>query len=126
MMDPGLKWEVVQTVDVVTPGRPHYNEKGIYAMTLQKNGAWGGATAPDKLAHSNSSMTCYTCHTSWTPTCFGCHLSMVANRKMPMLHNEGLTTRNWTAYNFQIMRDDSFFLGKDARDLEARGINKHF
>ncbi|MCI0750303.1 MAG: hypothetical protein L0Y35_00540, partial [Flammeovirgaceae bacterium] len=26
--------------------------------------------------------------TSWTPNCFGCHLSMEANRKMPMLHNE--------------------------------------
>ena len=120
MMDPSLKWEVVQTVDVVTPGRPNYNEKGSYAMTLQKNGTWGGPTAPDKLAHSNSSMTCYTCHTSWTPTCFGCHLSMVANRKMPMLHNEGLTTRNWTAYNFQILRDDSFFLGKDGTVTKNR------
>ena len=58
-------------------------------------------------------MTCYACHTSWTPTCFGCHLSMTANRKMPMLHNEGLETRNWTAYNFQVLRDDSFFLGRD-------------
>ncbi|HEX4565196.1 MAG TPA: hypothetical protein VH138_01145, partial [Vicinamibacterales bacterium] len=40
-------------------------------------------------------------------------LSMVANRKMPMLHNEGLVTKNWTAYNFQVLRDDSFFLGRD-------------
>src|SRR5438093_7502582 len=38
---------------------------------------------------------------------------MVANRKMRMLHNEGLTTRNWTAYNFQVLRDDAFFLGRD-------------
>ena len=38
-----------------------------------------GATCPraeSKLAHANSSMTCYACHTSWTPNCFGCHLSM--------------------------------------------------
>ena len=58
-------------------------------------------------------MTCYACHTSWTPSCFGCHLSMTANRKMPMLHNEGPTTRNWTAYNFQVLRDDIFMLGRD-------------
>jgi len=65
-------------------------------------------------------MTCFTCHTSWTPTCFGCHLSMVANRKMPMLHNEGLTTRNWTAYNFQVLRDDSYFLGRDGTVTKNR------
>ena len=58
-------------------------------------------------------MTCYACHTSWTPSCFGCHLSMSANRKMPMLHNEGLETRNWTDYNFQVLRDDLFLLGRD-------------
>jgi hypothetical protein len=117
MMDPGLEWEIVQTVDTITPGAPHFSEQSRYAKTIQKDGtSWGSAGAavpPDKLAHANSSMTCYTCHTSWTPTCFGCHLSMVANRKMPALHNEGLTTRNWTAYNFQILRDDSFFLGRD-------------
>src|SRR5208282_6170887 len=51
--------------------------------------------------------------TSWTPNCFGCHLSMTANQRKPMLHNEGLTTRNWTAYNFQVLRDDGFMLGID-------------
>jgi len=30
-----------------------------------------------------------------------------------MLHNEGLTTRNWTAYNFQVLRDDVYMLGVD-------------
>ena len=122
MMDPDLKWEIVQTVDTITPGAPHFSEQSRYAKTIQKDGtSWGSAgaaVAPDQLAHANSSMTCYTCHTSWTPTCFGCHLSMVANRKMPMLHNEGLTTRNWTAYNFQILRDDAFFLGKDGTVTE--------
>ncbi|HYT66752.1 MAG TPA: hypothetical protein VEL51_10055 [Vicinamibacterales bacterium] len=120
MMDPNLKWEVVQTVDTITPGRPHYSEQSRYAKTIRKDGTWGAATANDKLAHATSSMTCFTCHTSWTPTCFGCHLSMVANRKMPMLHNEGLTTRNWTAYNFQILRDDSYFLGKDGTVTKNR------
>ena len=114
MLDPDRKWEVVQTVDTITPGAPHYSEKSRLAKTIQRDGTtWGSAAPPDTLAHANNSMTCYTCHTSWTPTCFGCHLSMVANRKMPMLHNEGLTTRNWTAYNFQVLRDDSFFLGRD-------------
>src|SRR3974390_503345 len=65
------------------------------------------------LTHANSSMTCYSCHTSWTPTCFGCHLQMTANVKRPMLHNEGLTTRNYTSYNFQVLRDDAYFLGVD-------------
>ncbi len=58
-------------------------------------------------------MTCYSCHSAWLPTCFGCHLQMTANQRMPMLHNEGLTTRNWTSYNFQILRDDIYMLGID-------------
>jgi hypothetical protein len=120
MMDPNLKWEVVQTIDTITPGQPHYSEQSRYAKTIRKDGTWGSAGAPDALAHPNGSMTCYACHTSWTPTCFGCHLSMVANRKMPMLHNEGLTTRNWTSYNFQVLRDDSFFLGRDGTVTKNR------
>jgi hypothetical protein len=38
---------------------------------------------------------------------------MTANQKKPMLHNEGLTTRNYTAYDFQVLRDDGFMLGID-------------
>ncbi len=30
-----------------------------------------------------------------------------------MLHNEGLTTKNYTSYNFQVLRDDAYFLGVD-------------
>ena len=30
-----------------------------------------------------------------------------------MLHNEGLTTRNYTSYNFQVLRDDVYMLGVD-------------
>jgi len=115
MMDKDLKWEIRQVVDAVTPGSTTYNEQARLAKTIQRDGrTWGAASAaPDTLAHANEKMTCYTCHTSWTPTCFGCHLSMSANRKAPMLHNEGLETRNWTSYNFQVLRDDSFFLGRD-------------
>jgi hypothetical protein len=58
-------------------------------------------------------MTCYACHTSWTPTCFGCHLQMTANARKPMLHNEGLLTRNYTSYNFQVLRDDIYMLAVD-------------
>ncbi|HYT75625.1 MAG TPA: multiheme c-type cytochrome, partial [Vicinamibacterales bacterium] len=68
MMDPNLKWEVVQTADTITPGRPHYSEQSRYAKTIHRDGTWGSTAAPDTLAHANSSMTCYTCHTSWTPT----------------------------------------------------------
>ena len=105
-----------------TPSRraaQHYSEKSRLAKTIQQDGqTWGDAPAKDspaesKLAHPNSKMTCYTCHSSWTPTCFGCHLSMTANQRMPMLHNEGLTTRNWTSYNFQVLRDDIYILGID-------------
>jgi hypothetical protein len=115
MMDPNLEWEVVQTVDTITPGNPHFNEKSYRAKLMGKDGAaLHGVPASDTpLAHSNSSMTCYACHTSWTPTCFGCHLQMTANARKPMLHNEGLTTRNYTTYNFQVLRDDTFMLGVD-------------
>jgi len=33
--------------------------------------------------------------------------------RRPMLHNEGLMTRNYTSYNFQVLRDDAYFLGVD-------------
>ena len=115
MMDPHLEWEVVQTLDSITPGNPHYNEKSHVAKTLRTDGVTWGDVPKDEsqLAHANSSMTCYACHTSWTPNCFGCHLSMTANQKRPMLHNEGLTTRNWTSYNFQVLRDDGYMLAVD-------------
>jgi hypothetical protein len=115
MMDQHLEWEVVQTLDSITPGNPHFNEKSQLAKTLRTDGVTWGDVPKDEsqLAHANKSMTCYACHTSWTPNCFGCHLSMTANQKRPMLHNEGLTTRNWTSYNFQVLRDDGYMLAVD-------------
>jgi hypothetical protein len=108
-------WEVVQVVDTITPGNPHYNEKSRLAKTILKDGkTWGTSTAGDsEFAHANSRMTCYACHTSWTTSCFGCHLPLMANKKTPMLHNEGLTTRNYTSYNFEVLRDDVYMLGID-------------
>ena len=113
MLEQGKEWEIVQVIDSVTPGHPHYNEKARFAKTIQKDGSiWGGKDT-SALAHSNSRMTCYSCHSAWVPTCFGCHLQMTANQRMPMLHNEGLLTKNYTSYNFQILRDDIYMLGVD-------------
>jgi len=119
MLEKDKEWEVVQVLDTITPGTQHYSEKSRLAKTIQQDGqTWGdvpanGSKEDSKLAHSNNKMTCYTCHSSWAPTCYGCHLSMTANQRMPMLHNEGLTTRNWTSYNFQVLRDDIYTLGID-------------
>jgi len=115
MLNKDQQWEVVQVLDSITPGNSHYNEKSRLAKTIEKDGTtWGDARVePAKLAHQNSRMTCYSCHSSWAPTCYGCHLSMTANQKMPMLHNEGITTRNWTSYDFQVLRDDAYLLGID-------------
>jgi hypothetical protein len=38
---------------------------------------------------------------------------MTANARKPMLHNEGLLTKNYTSYNFQVLRDDIYMLGVD-------------
>ncbi|MEQ1645092.1 MAG: multiheme c-type cytochrome, partial [Pyrinomonadaceae bacterium] len=115
IVESGKCWKVTQTVDTVTAGNVDYNEKSSYAKTMQRdNKTWGDAKASEEmLAHRESSMTCYACHTSWVTSCFGCHLSMEANRKTPMRHNEGGDSRNFTSYNFQVLRDDIFMLGKD-------------
>ena len=113
-VDEHKEWEIVQVLDTITPGNAHYSEKSRLAKTLQVDGVtWGHTDDMQKLAHSDKRMTCQSCHSSWTTSCFGCHLSMTANQKMPMLHNEGETTRNWTAYNFQVLRDDVYMLGID-------------
>lgn len=115
IVESGLWWKVKQTADTVTPSSPDYNEKSAYAKTMQRdNATWGDVNvAENKLAHQDKSITCYACHTSWVTSCFGCHLSMEANRKMPNRHNEGGDSRNFTSYNFQVIRDDIFMLGKD-------------
>ncbi|HEY6387183.1 MAG TPA: hypothetical protein VIX91_16030 [Candidatus Acidoferrum sp.] len=115
MSEQNKQWEIVQTADSVTPGNVHFSLKSFRAKLMTNDGTVAPRMPQDDehLAHANSSMTCYSCHTSWTPTCFGCHLQMTANTRKPMLHNEGLTTRNYTSYNFQVLRDDIYMLGVD-------------
>ncbi|HEX5085886.1 MAG TPA: hypothetical protein VFY40_27960, partial [Blastocatellia bacterium] len=81
LVEPGKWWRVVQTVDTVTPGKGDYNDASAFAKTVQRDGkTWLDTNVDEsKLAHANSNMTCYACHTSWTTSCFGCHLPMVAN-----------------------------------------------
>ena len=113
-LEQGRKWEVVQVLDSITPGNAHYSEKSRLAKTIQVDGkTWGMPADETHLAHPDAKMTCYSCHSSWTTSCFGCHLSMSANQKMPNLHNEGGNTRNYTNYNFMVLRDDVYMLGVD-------------
>jgi hypothetical protein len=122
LVEPGRWWRVKQTVDTITEFRPDgvtknpdYNELSRYAKTIQKDNKTWGAVPKDEsqLAHPDKEMTCFACHSSWMTSCFGCHLSMTANRKMPNRHNEATESRNFTTYNFQVLRDDIFMLAKD-------------
>ena len=114
MVTPGLSWVIPQLKDSVDPTSPSFNPKAARAKTMQRDGkTWGVASATDRLAHSADRFTCQTCHTSWMTSCFGCHLSQRANEMKPMLHNEGTQSKNWTSYNFQVLRDDVFMLGLD-------------
>ncbi|HYM13488.1 MAG TPA: hypothetical protein VEU62_22300, partial [Bryobacterales bacterium] len=117
MVDPDKEWKVSQVIDSIDPTRPDYNPKARLAKTLLRDGkTWGdGNVAPEQLAHSNDRMSCYACHTSWMTSCFGCHLVMKANAQRPPIHYEGDNdTRNFTTYNFQVLRDDVFMLGIDS------------
>lgn len=117
-LSPDVRWEVPQTVDVVDPQSSHYNAKAAFAKTLRLDGKnWGSVPetkqCPEQLAHDNSKLTCQVCHTSWATSCFGCHLPMKANQRVALNKFEGMTTRNFTSYNPQVVRDDVFMLGVD-------------
>jgi hypothetical protein len=120
MVTPGLEWKVPQIKDSVDPTDEQFNVKAYNAKLMLRNQA-GGAEGPradpakqaDQLAHPETRLTCQACHSSWITSCFGCHLSQTANQKTEMLHNEGTVTRNWTSYNFQVLRDEVYMLGKD-------------
>jgi hypothetical protein len=114
MIDPKLEWRVSLVKDTVTPGNPHYNEKAARAKLMSTDTSslqWGAGVPEQKLAHGDSSMECYACHTSWTTSCGGCHLPIEANAKTERHHYEGGFTRNYATYNPQVARDDMFLLG---------------
>jgi hypothetical protein len=118
---PDLVWELVQTRDTIDEDSDRYNEASRLAKTMRRDGkTWGNVASPGELAHANESMTCFACHTSWMTSCFGCHLPQQANKRTPMLHNEGVTLRNWTAYGYQVVRDDVFMLGRDGSVVGGR------
>lgn len=130
-VDPDVSWVVVQTIDTVNPdsawakANPDAAQKSRYAKTVYRDSSsgqirWGDTPKEDgpmgegKLAHSMDKVECFTCHTSWMTSCAGCHLPMLANERTPMLHNENKYTRNYTRYNFQVLRDDTYQLGRDS------------
>ncbi|HET7710329.1 MAG TPA: hypothetical protein VFL80_00210, partial [Thermoanaerobaculia bacterium] len=112
MVEPSVQWEVIQVKDTLTPGHRRYNERSRYAKTIQRDGkSWGNASAESSLAHPDSKMTCYACHTSWMTSCSGCHLPQEQNQKTAMQHYEGTETRNYASYNPQVIRTDAFMIG---------------
>jgi hypothetical protein len=123
MVHEGRSWVVKQTADSINPQHPSYNPRSHQAKTVRWSAGgkmvWGGrpdmqeAVGGEGCAHQDSNMSCIVCHSSWNPSCFGCHLPQKANKKTPVLHNEGDVTRNYTSYNFQTLRDDVFMLARD-------------
>ena len=110
MVTDGQQWEVAQIADANAR-----NQRASRAHTIQTDNATFGDPASPNIAHRDDRMSCYSCHTSWMTSCFGCHLSMKANANRTSLHNEGdVATRNYTTYNFQVLRDDIFMLGLDS------------
>lgn len=106
MVEEGKQWTVPQVVSLTSP-------KAVAAHTIQRDGVtWGDGNSAN-LAHSDSTMTCYSCHSSWTTNCFGCHLSAKVNTKKPMLHNEGTESQVYASYNPEVLRTDGFMLGID-------------
>jgi hypothetical protein len=122
MLDPKLEWKMSLVRNSVDPASPSYNEKAARAKLMSRNTStleWGKGVAAGSLAHSDDSLECYTCHTSWTTSCAGCHLPIEANAKTARHHYEGGETRNYASYNPQVARDDMFLLGR--REPSAGG-----
>jgi hypothetical protein len=118
IIDPKLEWRVSLVKDSVDPASDHFNAKAARAKLMSRSGAddgsfaFGPSIAKADRAHGDDTMTCYTCHLSWTTSCAGCHLPIEANWKTQTNHFEGETTRNFATYNPQVARDEMFQLGK--------------
>ncbi len=119
-VDKDLSWEIVQTIDTITPGAEnrHYNPRSHLAKTVRFDArdriVWGDLSQDgSRCAHADDNMSCMACHSSWNPSCYGCHLPQKANTKRPWLHFEGDVSRNYVSYNFQTLRDEVFMLARD-------------
>jgi hypothetical protein len=118
IVDPKLEWQVHLVKDSVDRASPDFNPKAARAKLMAKIGkdgkpfTWGPGVPADQLAHKDSEMECFTCHTAWTTSCGGCHLPIEANWKTTSHKYEGGETRNYATYNPQVARDDMFQLGR--------------
>ncbi len=117
IVDPELQWQVSLVKQSVTKG-PHFNARAARAKLMSRSGAedgsyaWGPGIAKEDRAHGDDTMTCFTCHLSWTTSCGGCHLPIEANWKTKAHHFEGEESRNFATYNPQVARDEMFQLGR--------------
>jgi hypothetical protein len=118
IVDPKLEWKVSLVKDSVDPASPSFNAKAARAKLMSRATAdgkqfnWGPGVAAKDLAHKDSEIECYACHTAFTPSCGGCHLPIEANWRTATHKYEGDTTRNYATYNPQVARDDMFQLGR--------------
>ncbi len=118
IIDPKLEWRVKLVKDSVDPESPDFNPLAARAKLMSRTTAdgkqfnWGPGVATKDLAHKDSEMECFSCHTSWTTSCGGCHLPIEANWKTSSHKYEPQTTRNFATYNPQVARDDMFQLGR--------------
>ena len=111
------EWEVAQVLDTITPDHPRYNPQARYAKTMRRDGTTWGSVPTTKedagcLAHTESNMACYVCHSTWNTSCGGCHLSAYTNKLTPQLHYEGELSKFLAEYNPQGLRSDGYFLGR--------------
>jgi hypothetical protein len=118
IIDPKLEWKVSLVKDSVDPDSPDFNPAAARAKLMSRTTAdgqqfrWGPGVAAKDLAHKDTEMECFSCHTSWTTSCGGCHLPIEANWKTDSHKYEPQTTRNFATYNPQVARDDMFQLGR--------------
>ena len=118
MLDSSLEWRVSLVKQSVDPKSADYNPRAARAKLMARGRhdgyaqTWGARVPAAERAHGEETMTCYSCHSSWSTSCSGCHLPIEANWKTPRLHYDGEETRNYATYNPQVARDDIFQLGR--------------
>jgi hypothetical protein len=118
IVDPKIEWKISLVRDMVDPASPHYNPRAARAKLMSRLGTegkafvWGPGVSEKNLAHKDSEMECFACHSAWVTSCGGCHLPIEANWKTATHKFEGDITRNYATYNPQVARDDMFQLGR--------------